>query len=389
MLKPIFLTLSGNRLVKNSNLKEDNYEKTLLALSIAAMAASGANATVVYQQDGTKIDVDGRVALEVNKAKDKRTDVIDRGSRVRVRAFQEIGGGYEAVAATELRFSDANSLGGNVRAHRLFGGVQHKDIGSLTFGRQLVLGDHIPKANYTWEMGGNVFLDAHTKAFHFMSAKFNGVRVAADYYVGHSDKTRVDTGNGFQFGLFYDGELGDAKVRFGSGYGELTAAKAGAETRTCNATVATLEGNTVCLQETVTVGKEEEFKRKFAGVGFDVNYGIVTAGLDWAYAKSPKGQAFNTFQTFGVKKFEKINRFDAGLKVAVTPQNNIYGGVLFGTAQNDGEAKAKNLGWKLGVDHKFNKYVAVYLEGGKARTKQSGKTIEDNSRIGLGTRITF
>ncbi|MFA9500132.1 porin [Mannheimia sp. E30BD] len=372
-------------------------KKTLLALAVAAMAASGANTSVIYEKDGTKIDVDGHLALEVMKAKDKRTDVVDRGSRVRFRAFQEIANGYEALAVAELRFSSKEKLGDDIRAHRLFGGVQHKDIGSLTFGKQLVLGDHIPKANYTWEMGGNVFLDSHGKALHFMSAKFNGVRVAADYYVGHSDKTKVDEGQGFQLDLFYDGQLGDAKVRFGSGYGELTAAKAGASTSVCNgyAKLTDKDGNelnpvqTVCIKETVTVGKEEEFKRKFAGVGFDINYGNFTTGIDWAYAKSPKSQAANTFQTFGSKKFEKINRFDVGLKYAVTPQNNIYGGVLFGTGQNDGEAKAKNLGWKAGVDHRFNKFVAIYLEGGKARTKQAGKTIEDNSTIRLGTRITF
>lgn len=366
-------------------------KKTLLALAVAAMAAGGANATVIYQQDGTKIDVDGRLALEVIKAKDKRTDVIDRGSRLRFRAFQELSNGYEALAVAELRFSNADGFGNDIRAHRLFGGVQHKDIGSLTFGRQLVLGDHIPKANYTWEMGGNVFLDAHGKALHFMSAKFNGVRVAADYYVGNSNKQRVDAGQGFQFGLFYDGQLGDAKVRFGSGYGELTAAKPGATTTTCSPSnqVTTVAGTIACLSPTITTGKEEEFKRKFAGVGFDINYGNFTTGIDWAYAKSPKGQAANTFQTFGSVKFEKVSRFDVGVKYAVTPQNSLYGGVLFGTAQNSGEEKAKNLGWKLGVDHKFNKFVVVYLEGGKARTKQAGKTIEDNNRIALGTRITF
>lgn len=365
-------------------------KKTLLALAVAAMAASGANATVIDDKDGTKIDVDGRVALEAIKKDNARTDVQDIGSRVRFRAFQELNGGYEALAAVELRFSDANSFGSNVRAHRLFGGVQHKDIGSLTFGRQLVAGDHIPKANYTNNMGGNVLnTDAHGKALHFMSAKFNGFRVAADYYLGNSNKQAVDAGQGFQFGLFYDGQLGDAKVRFGSGFGELTAAKPGAETKACTAEVLTVAGDKECIKETVTKGKEQEFKRKFAGVGFDINYGSFTTGIDWAYAKSPKGQAANTFQTFGVKKFEKINRFDVGVKLAVTPQNNIYGGVLFGNGQNAGEAKAKNLGWKLGVDHKFNKFVAIYLEGGKARTKQAGKTIEDNSRIGLGTRITF
>lgn len=361
-------------------------KKTLLALAVAAIATS-AHATVVYEKDGTKIDIDGRVALEVSKITDKRTDLYDKGSRVRVRAFQEIGGGFEALTAAEIRFSKPDGMGDDIRAHRLFGGVQHKDIGSLTFGRQLVLGDHIPKANYTYELGGNVFLDAHNKAVHFMSAKFNGVRLAADYYIGKSDKKVVADGQGFQLGLFYDGQLGDAKVRFGSGYGELTASKTVGSTKVCHAY--SIVDPAKCIYEEVVGGKQEEFKRKFAGVGFDVNYGIFTTGIDWAYAKSPVGQAANVFQTFGTKKFEKINRFDVGVKVAVTEQNNIYGGVLFGTGKNHGEEKAKNLGWKLGVDHRFNKFVAVYVEGGKGRTKQAGQTIENNSKVSVGTRITF
>lgn len=365
-------------------------KKTLLALAVAAMAASGANATVIYDKDGAKVDLYGRVALEVIKAENKRTDVADKGSRLGVRAFQEIGNGYEALASAELRFSKTG-FGDDIRAQRVFGGVRHNDIGSLTFGRQLVLGDHIPKANYTKEMGGNVFLDSHGKALHFMSAKFNGVRFAADYYVGNSNKQAVDAGQGFQLGLFYDGQLGDAKVRFGSGYGELTAAKPGATTTTCtpNNQVTTVAGTIACLSPTITTAKEEEFKRKFAGVGFDINYGNFTTGIDWAYAKSPKGQAANTFQTFGTVKFEKISRFDVGVKYAVTPQNNIYGGVLFGTGQNAGQAKAKNLGWKLGVDHNFNSSTFVYLEGGKGRTKQAGETIEKDSRIAAGVRINF
>ncbi|MFA9489332.1 MULTISPECIES: porin [unclassified Mannheimia] len=369
-------------------------KKTLLALAVAAMAAGGANATVIYEKDGAKIDMYGRLALEVIKVENKRTDVVDRGSRLGVRAFQEIGNGYDALASAELRFSKTG-FGDDIRAHRVFAGVRHNDIGTLTFGRQLVAGDHIPKANYTKEMGGNVFLDAHGKALHFMSAKFNGVRFAADYYVGHSDKSKIDEGQGFQFGLFYDGQLGDAKVRFGSGYGELTAAKAGASTSVCNgyAKLTDKDGNelnpvqTVCIKETVTVGKEEEFKRKFAGVGFDINYGNFTTGIDWAYGKSK--DKFFKFQTFGSEKFEKINRFDVGVKYAVTPQNSIYGGVLFGTGQNAGQAKAKNLGWKLGVDHNFNRSTFVYLEGGKGRTKQAGETIEKDSRIAAGVRINF
>ncbi|MDO4430915.1 MAG: porin [Lonepinella koalarum] len=353
-------------------------KKTLLALAVAAVAASGANATVIYQKDGTKIDLDGRVHLQISNSKGERTDLIDKASRVRVRAFQEIGGGFEAVGAVEFRFTDYapsstdKSLGGNTHAKRIFAGFQHKDIGSLTFGKQLVLGDHIPKANYSYELGGNVFLDAHGKAAHFMSAKFAGVRLAADYYFGTANKENTlgaktaDAGQGFQLGAFYDGKIGDVAVRFGSGYGELTKG--------------TTEAN--------------EYKTKYAGVGFDVTYGIVSWGVDWAYAKSTKGHKdAGQFQSYSnpltSPKFEKINRFEVGTKVAVTKQNNIYGSLLFGTAKNQGEEKAKNFGWKLGVDHQFNKFVAVYVEGGKGKTKQNGVTIDEGRKVALGTRILF
>lgn len=343
-------------------------KKTLLALVVAAVAASSANATVIYQKDGTKIDLDGRVHVQISNTKGERTDLIDKASRVRVRAYQEIGGGFEALGAVEIGFTNTQ-IGDTVKTRRIFAGFQHADIGSLTFGKQLVLGDHIPKANYSYELGGNVFNNDHAKAAHFMSAKLNGVRLAADYYFGNAKKEgagqtqTVSTDQGFGLGAFYDGKIGDVAVRFGSGYSELTKG--------------TTEAN--------------KYKTKYAGIGFDVSYGIVTWGVDWAYAKSTKGNKdAGVFQTVGnTTKFEKINRFEVGTKVAVTKQNNIYGSLLFGTAQNQGEQKAKNFGWKLGVDHQFNKFVAVYVEGAKSKTKQAGETIEKGSKVAVGARILF
>lgn len=352
-------------------------KKTLLALAVAAVAASGANATVIYQKDGTKIDLDGRLAIEIRNEKDKRTDLVDAGgSRVRVRAYQDIGGGFDALGAVELRFSNAGEFGGSARAHRLFAGFQHKDIGSLTFGRQLVLGDHIPKANYTYEMGANVFLDAHAKAAHFMSASFGGVRLAADYYFGTAAKTAGDAGQGFQLGAFYDRKVGDFAVRIGSGFGEI---------KEYPFYVAGTRQTTP-----VSTAKSDTFKTKIAGIGFDVTYGIVSFGVDWAYAKSNKeGQGSRGFQIVG-GAYDKVSRFEVGTKVAVTKQNNIYGEVLFGSAKDLNDTSSdKTFGWILGVDHKFNKNVSVYVEGGKARIKSEGETVAKNHRVSVGTRILF
>jgi len=204
-----------------TNHKVTNMKKTLIAFAVTAMAATSANAAVIYKNEGTKVDLDGRGALEIVNVKGKRTDLVDRGSRVRVRAYQELGGGFTALSAVELRFTTNGTVGDGVKAQRLFVGFSHEDVGSLTFGRQLTLGDHIPKANYSYELGGNVLHDSAPKAVHFMSNKFSGFRFATDYYFGEADKSKAANGQGYGVGAFYDGQWDDLAVRFGSGYVEI------------------------------------------------------------------------------------------------------------------------------------------------------------------------
>ncbi len=57
-------------------------KKTIVALAVAAVAATSANAATVYNQDGTKVDVNGSVRFLLKKEKDMRGDLIDNGSRV-------------------------------------------------------------------------------------------------------------------------------------------------------------------------------------------------------------------------------------------------------------------------------------------------------------------
>ncbi|WP_439290893.1 porin [Lonepinella koalarum] len=368
-------------------------KKTLIALAVAALASSAANATVVYQKDGTKIDIDGRAHFELQSAKNKRTDLHDVGSRLRVRAYQDLTDRLSAYGGVELRFSQgkysdrADQIGSNLRTHRMYAGFIHKDIGTLTFGRQLHLGDHIPKANYTYEWGGNVLFDAHKKAATFMSVPFGGVRVAADYYFGNSNKANEtssgnanwDEGQGYGVGLYYDGKLtDDLAVRFGSGFTEVTqAVNTGTST------------NPIFL-------KQDEFKLQRGGIGFDVTYKIVHLGFDWAYGKATKGQEssninFQDVLPLSGTPVHKINRYQVGLKFDVTEQNALYSAYYFGKAEKADTTIAdyKMNAWMIGADHRFNKNVAVYLEGGKAKIKQSGAADIKNHRIITGVRILF
>lgn len=97
-------------------------KKTLIALAVITMFSSAANAAVIYEKEGTKIDIDGRMHFELRNDSGKRSDLQDAGSRVRVRAFQEIGNGFSTYGAVEFRFSKKDgseqSIGSDLRAHR-------------------------------------------------------------------------------------------------------------------------------------------------------------------------------------------------------------------------------------------------------------------------------
>ncbi|EJS91330.1 hypothetical protein AAUPMC_04354, partial [Pasteurella multocida subsp. multocida str. Anand1_cattle] len=65
---------SFNRIIKLQKQGSDSMKKTIVALAVAAVAATSANAATVYNQDGTKVDVNGSVRLILKKEKNERGD---------------------------------------------------------------------------------------------------------------------------------------------------------------------------------------------------------------------------------------------------------------------------------------------------------------------------
>lgn len=49
-------------------------KKTLAALIVSAVAASAANATVIYDNEGTKVELNGSLRLILEKANAKKTN---------------------------------------------------------------------------------------------------------------------------------------------------------------------------------------------------------------------------------------------------------------------------------------------------------------------------
>ncbi|WP_424406013.1 porin [Pasteurella sp. PK-2025] len=146
-------------------------KKTIVALAVAAVAATSANAATVYNQDGSKVEVNGSVRVLLEKAKDKRTDLKDNGSRIVFKGKQDLGNGLSALAYSELRFSakedvlDAQGkkvknfkgdtvkkdrFGNDVTLRRLYAGFAYEGVGTLTFGKQLTIGDKVGYSDYSY-----------------------------------------------------------------------------------------------------------------------------------------------------------------------------------------------------------------------------------------------
>ncbi|PJG83606.1 porin [Caviibacterium pharyngocola] len=343
-------------------------KKTLIAFILTALAATASNATTIYSKDGTKINLDGRLSFELLNAKNKRTDLIDRGSRFRLHVYQDLGNDFTALANLELRFSD-KEIGDNVHAKRLYAGFLHK-YGKLTFGKQDLLGDKIGYSNFTYELGKIAKLTtAADKSVHFFTNDFNGFRFGVDYLFGQAAKHTnndpskdklADKGNGFTLAMFYNKKFGKFAVDAAGGYGEK---KAG-----------TLEA--------------KEYRQRLAGTSFRVAYDAFAIGFDWAHAKSPEGYADHKFRV-GDKKFEKLDQFEVGVKYNLTKQNKVYAEYLWGTGKTENKPDGKFSGWFLGADHQLTKTVVFYLEGGSFKTKQDGNTLEEEKRIALGSRVYF
>lgn len=119
-------------------------KKTLLATAIAgALVASGAQAATLYDQDGTKLDIYGRISLGISGGGDKTnaagqktngTEFRDVYSRFGLRGSQRVTSDLTAFGNFELRpnLDERNEDGQDVRNSYL--GLRSNSLGTLQAG---------------------------------------------------------------------------------------------------------------------------------------------------------------------------------------------------------------------------------------------------------------
>ena len=346
-------------------------KKTLAALIVSAVAASAANAAVVYDNEGTKVELGGSLRLIMEKADKKEYDranhstkkansaLRNAGSRFGVKVKHNLDNDFYALGNLELRFDDTTSRDkfGGAYAKRAYVGLGSQSVGEIKFGRQLTIADDLSQANdyeYGFIPKGDYIPTSGTGVVRYDYKGIEGLQLSANYNFGQKNDEKgkaLDPAikNAFALGALYT--AGDLDARFAYGHTNL-------ET---NAT----------------------YKHRVDGFLASLGYkfGDFTLTGDFGYAHAKKND-------------DKTNKFyvSPGFAYQVTPMSQVYGNYLYERVKGESD-KDKTHAFLLGADYKLHKQVVLFVEGKYATTKEyvndsyDGK-VKDRA-IGVGMRVFF
>ena len=352
-------------------------KKTLAALIVSAFAASAANAAVVYDNEGTKVELNGSLRLIMEKADKKQYNAAGQstkkansalrnaGSRFGITVKHNLDNDFYALGRLEFRFDDTESRDqfGSLYAKRAYVGLGSKATGDITFGRQLTIADDLTQANdyeYGFIPKGKYIPTSGTGVVRYDYKGIEGLQLSANYNFGqrHNEKgqdlqklsdPKPYIKNAFALGALYT--AGDLDARFAYGHTNF-------ET---NAT----------------------YKHRVDGFLASLGYkfGDFTLTGDFGYAHEKENDA-------------KTNKFyvSPGFAYQVTPMSQVYGNYLYERVKGESD-KDKTHAFLLGADYKLHKQVVLFVEGKYVTTKEyvndsyDGK-VKDRA-IGVGMRVFF
>ncbi|WKS98553.1 porin [Gallibacterium salpingitidis] len=344
-------------------------KKTLVAVAVAALAATSANAAVVYNQDGTKVELGGQIRLALAKDKNERADLKYGSSRLITNVTQDLGDGFSALGNVQFRFDDKNDQ--NAYAHNLFAGFAKDSVGTLTFGRQETNLDDLGISDYTYDLGDVKQTHNHdNKAAKFRSAEWNGFSFGLDYFFGNAKKyeDKEQNGKGWGGALFYTAEV-------------------------ANDTTLTLNGGFSKVKHFDKTATIQDYNENAFVVGTELASGPFALAVDYSENKA-SGAEDATLDKFGVGEAaiapNKLRALEVGVKYNYLENAKVYGEYqYFKATPRSGDDKVTMNGFILGTDYWLTKQVVTYVEGGTFQYKNQDNAKERDNKIGVGFRVYF
>ncbi|QIM68661.1 porin [Basfia succiniciproducens] len=364
-------------------------KKTLVALAVAATTAAmavPATAATVYEQDGAKVELSGSFRAFLGRVgDDNRGDLKNDGSRVYVKASQDLGNGLSAFAGYQIRFEEeayktaqkgSDSDFGDPTTRELYAGIKHVDIGALSFGRQNTNSDDfLDDAAYYTSASLSPLTTRSDKSVKFKSAEWNGFSFGLDYLFGDSDKLDVTNDgnykNGYAAVLFYHNAIGEHAYNLKALYSQDR-----------------YEG----------FGSETGVKKTQWGLHAGYNYGPFDAALSYVnYRTKFETGYFGTVgqvslaREAGIVDDAKGNYIllDAGYRVIPESRLYVQWERLDAKADDADYTAAIRNQYTAGIDYRLHKNVVPYIEYAHTRTKFANAETEKDNTFGVGLRVFF
>lgn len=372
-------------------------KKTLAALIVGAFAASAANAAVVYNNEGTKVELGGRLSVIAEQStstednqKNQHGALRNQGSRFHIKATHNFDDGFYAQGYLETRsVADENdeeavkiSDGfGNITTKYAYVTLGNKAFGEVKLGKAKTIADEITTAEDK-EYGlldSKKYIPTSGNTIGYTFNAIDGLVLGANYLlaqerdttdstIGQGDNKRigeVTTGkisNGIQVGAKYDAN----NIIVGIAYGRTNY-------KTSNNARLAIER------------KKQELNGALASLGYRFSDLGLLVSLDSGYAKTKIYK----------EKHQKRYFVSPGFQYELMEDTNFYGNFKYERTSVDQGKKTREQAVLFGVDHKLHKQVLTYIEGAYSRTrtapndgKEKVKTGKEKS-VGVGLRVYF
>lgn len=362
-------------------------KKTLAALIVGAFAASAANAAVVYNNEGTKVELGGRLSVIAEQSSNTLDDqkqqhgaLRNQGSRFHIKATHNFGDGFYAQGYLETRFVAAQSGPesdnfGHIITKYAYVTLGNKAFGEVKLGRAKTIADGITSAEDKeyGVLNNSKYIPTNGNTVGYTFKGIDGLVLGANYL------------------------LAQKRNKYGTGVGEVTSqsisngVQVGAKYDANNIIVGIAYGRTNYREDVPQqddVGKKQQVNGALSTLGYRFSDLGLLVSLDSGYAKTKNYK----------DKHEKRYFVSPGFQYELMEDTNLYGNFKYERNSVDQGKKEREHAVLFGVDHKLHKQVLTYIEGAYARTRTTTRDTTKNTStvktekeksVGVGLRVYF
>lgn len=373
-------------------------KKTLAALIVGAFAASAANAAVVYNNEGTKVELGGRLSViaeqsntTVDDQKQQHGALRNQGSRFHIKATHNFGDGFYAQGYLETRFvtdgtKNHSAHFGDITTKYAYVTLGNKALGEVKLGLAKTIADGITSAEDKeyGVLNNSKYVPTNGNTVGYTFKGIDGLVLGANYLLAQ-DRDQTDLTN-------RAGEVVDQSISNG--------VQVGAKYDANNIVAAIAFGRTNYKEnmrpQVLNSSKKEQVEGVLSTLGYRFSDLGLLVSLDSGYAKTKNHAAAAAAGRRGsaTPAYDEKRYFvSPGFQYELMEDTNVYGNFKYErTSVNQGK-NTRQQAVLFGVDHKLHKQVLTYIEGAYARTKTNDKgkaeKTEKEKSVGVGLRVYF